>query len=444
MKTKLLTISLFIFLSLFSITNASAQLLLKENFEYAVGDSLCGQPTWDWMNVPTTRNLILVQNDALTYTDYPASGIGNKVSLAKSGEDLYRTFPRQTTGTVYASFLVKVTQLPSTTGDYFFAFSSNPSNKTIFHGRVYVKKDASDKLMFGVVRAATANAAWTTATYDLNTTYLIVIKYEIISGTLNDLCSIVVNPTIATEPTSWITISGTQTGAEDSNLIGAVALRQGDASHAAAVEVSGIRVATNWTDLMSATTSVQGLVLSIDDAIKSGFTATTSAPSTEKTFKISGTNLSAGVVFTQIGTTKYYELSTDNISYQNEITLLPTDGILPETTVYIRMKSNATVGTYSNTFNITSTGVNTTYLKASGSVTISTGYQQNPIEPLITAKNGIITVYGLNSGDRIEVITAAGQKLCSIITMQSTCDINVKSKGINIVRIGNKCSKVVL
>ena len=445
MKSKLLTISLFIFFCVCSITNVSAQLLLKENFEYAVGDSLCGQPTWDWMNVPTTtRNLILVQSDALTYTDYPASGVGNKVSLSKSGEDLYRTFPRQTSGTVYASFLVKVTQLPSTTGDYFFAFSSNPSNKSIFHGRVYVKKDASDKLMFGVVRSATANAAWTTASYDLNTTYLVVLKYEIISGALNDMCSIVVNPTIATEPSSWTTITGNSSGPEDTNLVGAVALRQGDGTNSAAVEISGIRVATSWTDLMNASATVQGIVLSTDDAIKTGFTATNASSSTEQSFKISGSNLTAGVVFTQIGTTKYFELSTDNITYQNEITLTPVDGILPETTVFIRMKSFATVGSYSNTFNITSTGVNTTYLKASGTTTLSTGLEQNALSPVVSVNNGILHVSGIQQGERIEVYNAVGQKIYSAIANETTCQITLNSRGLHIIKISKSISKIVL
>lgn len=438
MKTKLLTISLFIFLCFFSITNISAQLLLKESFEYTSGTALELQPTWDWMSAQATSP-IMIESGAYSYTDYPA-GV-NKVVVGASGEDLYRTFPKQSTGSVYYSFLVQVTAA-TTGGDYFIAFSTNPIDKTIYHGRIYVKKDESNKLAFGVTRVASAKIGYTGLDYDMNTTYLIVLKYEIVANGSNDVCSMTVNPVIANGESgaTWLTTTTSDTSAEGTGLIGAIALRQA----APAVKVSSLRVATSWAALMDASATVQGLVLSTDDGLKSGFTATTSSPSTDKTFKISGTNLSAGVVFTQIGTTKYFELSIDNDTYQNEITLNPTDGSLAETTVYLRMKSNATAGTFSNTFHITSSGVNTTYLKASGDVTVSTGYQQNPIEPLITAKNGIITVYGLNSGDRIEVITAAGQKLCSIITMQSTCDINVKSKGINIVRIGNKCSKVVL
>lgn len=444
MKSQLLKFCFLILILYVSLGDISAQLLLKENFEYAVGDSLCGQSTWDWMNVPVSRNLILIQGNALTYSDYPASGVGNKVSLTKSGEDLYRIFPRQTSGNVYAAFLVNVTQLPSTSGDYFFAFSSNPSNKTIFHGRVYVKKDANDKLMFGVVRSATANAAWTTASYDLNTTYLVVLKYEIISGALNDMCSIVVNPTITTEPSSWTTITGNTSGAEDTNLVGAVALRQGDGTNSAAVEISGIRVATNWADLMNVSSTVQGLVLTTENALKTGFTATTSSPSTEQTFKISGSNLTAGVVFTQIGATKYFELSTDNINYQNEITLTPIDGVLAETTVFIRMKSNATSGTFTNTFNITSTGVNTTYLKASGSVTVSTGLGKNDLSPVVSVNNGILHISSIQQGAKIEVYNAIGQKIYSVIAYETTSQIALNSRGLHIIKISKTISKIVL
>lgn len=445
MKSKLLN-TIFIFvLSFFAVGNSYAQLLLKDNFEYAVGDSLCGQPTWDWMNVPATRNLIMIQSGALTYADYPSSNIGNKVALTTSGEDLYRTFPRQITGSVYASFLVKVTALPSTTGDYFFAFTSNPSNKTIFHGRVYVKKDASGNLAFGVVRSATSGTGWTSAIYSLNTTYLVVIKYEIIAGATNDMCSIIVNPTIATEPAagSWTFITG-NANAEDAALVGGIALRQGSTG-APVVEISGIRVATSWADLMNPSATVTGLVLNTDDGIKTGFSATTARQSTEQSFKISGSNITNNVVFTQIGTTKYFELSTDNSTYSNEITLTPVDGTLPETTVYIRMKSNSVAASYSNSFTISSTGTNTTYFKASGTVTVTTAVDNNLLSmPTIKVVNGVLELSGLNKNEVIEVVNLIGQKVYTAVSGESVCRIPLSVKGIHVVKTGKISTKIIL
>lgn len=442
MKSKLLKFSFLIFILSAYVGNSSAQLLLKENFEYAVGDSLCGQPTWDWMNVPTTRNLVLIQSDALTYPDYPASGVGNKVTLTNSGEDLYRTFPRQMSGSVYTSFLVNVTGA-STTGDYFFALTSNPSSKSIFHGRVYVKKDANGKVAFGVTRVASAKIGYTDFVYDMNTTYLVVLKYDIISGATNDVCSMVINPVIATgEPTTWITTTSSDVSAEDVALVGAIALRQG--STTPDIKISGIRVAANWTDLMNGSALVQGLVLSTDDGTKAGFTATTTSPSTVQSFKISGTNLTAGVVFTQIGTTKYFELSTNGTDFVNEITLTPDGGNLAETTVYIRMKSNTAAAAYTNTFYITSTGVNTTYLKASGSVTVSTGVKEQPGAVSVSVQNGIIKINGINTGEKIEVFNVGGQKVYYAFSNGNTAQLLVKSVGVNIVRVAGKNIKIVL
>jgi len=138
-------------------------------------------------------------------------------------------------------------------------------------------------------------------------------------------------------------------------------------------------------------------------------------------------------------------LSTNGTDFVNEITLTPDGGNLAETTVYIRMKSNTTAAAaYTNTFYITSTGVNTTYLKASGSVTVSTGVKEQPGAVSVSVQNGIIKINGINTGEKIEVFNVGGQKVYYAFSNGNTAQLPVKSVGVNIVRVAGKNIKIVL
>ncbi len=264
MKTKLQKLTLLVVFT-FICFWSNATLLLKENFNHPATTAIETLGTWDAMDfhysmgTGSTKGAfpILVENGALSYTGYPDSGVGNKVKLeAMPGEDLYRIFPRidaptatNPTSAAYASFLVNVSAA-TTAGDWFFHLSSNPILKSIFHGRVSVKKNASDKLAFGIYRVQGGKLVWTDFNYDMNTTYLIVLKYDFVSvGTQapvgDDVCSIIINPVIqSTEPTTgWLVATG-ETGAEANNMVGAVCVRQ--STNGPTATISNIRIADNW------------------------------------------------------------------------------------------------------------------------------------------------------------------------------------------------------
>ncbi len=245
MKRKLLL--LIIMLSL-GYVGWGQTLLLSENFDYTIGTDLTAN---GWNITGTTATpTVAVSASSITYSGYLSSSIGNEVSLATSGQDVNKTFTAQTTGIVYASCLVNITSA-STTGDYFFHLGAS-SIGTTYHGRVFVKRDASNNLAFGISRAgAVGTAVFTPYSYALNTTYLLVLRYSIVSGASNDLAAIYINPALnAVEPgTGWT--SSTDTPADLAN-IGSVALRQGSASSAPALKLDGIRVATTWADIVGA------------------------------------------------------------------------------------------------------------------------------------------------------------------------------------------------
>ncbi|HPT14147.1 MAG TPA: lamin tail domain-containing protein [Bacteroidales bacterium] len=231
-----------LFVAGFSL-KGNAQLLFEENFAYPVGDLLTAH---GWANHSGTSNFIAVTAASISYSNYQSSGIGEEVTLTSSGEDVNKQFTAQTSGSVYAGLLVNVTSV-ATTGDYFFHLGATAMG-TNFKGRLFVKKDASNNLAFGIAHSTTA-ANYSAFNYALNTTYLIVVKYTINSGTANDVVSIYVNPVIGDpEPASPL-VTNTDTPNDPAD-IGTVALRQGTAGNLVGLKLDGIRIGTTWSSVV--------------------------------------------------------------------------------------------------------------------------------------------------------------------------------------------------
>lgn len=222
--------------------------LLEDDFTYPPG-SLLTNNGWT-AHSGAGANPITVSSPGLTYPGYLGSGIGNAVTLTTSGEDVHRTYAAQTTGSVYAAVLANISDaVVDASGGYFFHLGPNPISTT-FRGRLYVKKDASGMLSFGITKAGASiptDIAFTPFVYSTNTTHLLVVKYTVVDGLTNDTVSLIVNPTLGgAEPAPNATAP--DTGASDISPA-SVALRQGTASTSPTLRADGIRVVTVWADL---------------------------------------------------------------------------------------------------------------------------------------------------------------------------------------------------
>jgi len=228
----------------FDIPCPEASLPFYENFNYS-SSTLLTNNCWTAHSGAGTNPITVFSANPITYSNYPSSGVGNYVTLVASGEDVNRIFAPQTSGVIYAAFLVNVTSAP-TVDDYFFHLGPTTIGTT-FKGRVFVKNDGSNNLSFGVSQSSTTTITYSTPSYALNTTYLIVLKYSIVSGSANDVASIIINPAIGTtEPsTGWLTNADSPT---DPANIGSVALRQG--TNSPALTIDGIRVAKTWGEVI--------------------------------------------------------------------------------------------------------------------------------------------------------------------------------------------------
>ena len=239
--------------------SAQAQLLLEENFDYATGD-LTTVSGGNWVNIGGTQ-LIPVTSGSLSYTGYPAAGIGNKITIDAhdaSAQDAYRQFATQVPdGNVYVSFLLKITSdtlAPdtSTYGDYFMALLPSTST-TVYVGRIMTKKGSTaDKFKLGLRATATNPTAWLAPDYDVNATYLVVLGYNLITGDANDVVKMWINPAMpGSEPAA--DLSQTTASATDPADIARIAIRQGYTSASSLItpdaDIDGIQVGTTWSDI---------------------------------------------------------------------------------------------------------------------------------------------------------------------------------------------------
>ena len=242
MKKLFLLVTVFICVISFGTLQAQ---LLTEDFDYPAGDTLTSHG-WAAHSGAGTQPQTVV-SPGLTFTGYPSSGIGNAALLDNNGEDINKLFTAVTSGTVYMSFMVKIDA--AATG-YFIHFSSNPLSTSNYRGRVWIEGSGSSisfKLSF-----ASSDTTSTPYDYTIGETYLAIVKYEIVSGTLNDTVSLYIfsstNPVTLTEP-AVPTIGPIANGTSSADIEpGSVCLRQYNASQN--ITVDGIRVATSWSDIV--------------------------------------------------------------------------------------------------------------------------------------------------------------------------------------------------
>jgi PKD repeat protein len=333
-KSTLLIIFATVIFSFVASNISVGQVLLDENFSYPAGDLIT---SWGWTaHSGGGTQPITVNNGGLTFTGYIDSGIGNAALVDNTGEDDNKTFTVQTSGVVYVAFMVNVT---TTAAGYFFHLGGSPIG-TIFRGKVFM--DATNH--FGV-SVGSNTGTFATSTYNLGTTYLLVLKYEIVSGTTNDIVSLFIFDTSvpSTEPVT--PAIGPLTDATQSDINPAcVAIRQFLATQNLLID--GIRVGLTWADVIPPLTTPS---LSTTVSTLTGFQYVLGAgPSVSQTYNLSGSNLTpASGNLTVTGTT-HFEVSTNNTSFFNSVTIPYAGSALSPTPVYVRLMAGLPLGTYNN------------------------------------------------------------------------------------------------
>jgi hypothetical protein len=217
--------------------DAPAALLLEENFDYPAG-SLLTANNWTAHSGAGT-NAIKVTANGLSYPGYGTSDGGNAAAITANGEDVSRSLtPVAPRTPVYVSYLVNVASATAA-GDYYLHLGPTPLGGN-FRSRVFVRRGATaTKVQFGI--SSNTAVSYSTTDYDLNTTYLLVVKYTFDEN--GNLAQLFVNPAGNAEPTTADASSADAATSSPAN-IGTVALRQGSSSPNLVVD--GLRVGNTY------------------------------------------------------------------------------------------------------------------------------------------------------------------------------------------------------
>ncbi len=223
--------------------------LLEENFDYTADQNLTSNG-WTAFSSSGT-NPITVNNGGLVYTDYVNSDIGNAALLDNDGEDVRKTFSSAvSSGSIYVSFLVNVTTNHSTISEEYVLHLR--SGTTAF-ARFWIDYE-NPNIAFGLSQTKSTSAhVKTSFNYARNTTYLIILKYSFVSGTLNDEVSMWIKSSgvpdsevnAGSPDLGPITTTDESGSTSDPSDIDNIALRQSNPNQN--VIIDGIRVATSWS-----------------------------------------------------------------------------------------------------------------------------------------------------------------------------------------------------
>ncbi len=203
--------------------------------------AIIGQDSW----VITGTSEVSPINVSNTATD----GI---VTLTTSGQDVNRPFAAALSGTsIYLGASVSLSAAQAT-GDYFLHLSEATTSN--FYSRLFAKSTTGGYL-FGVSSSSvntTAPAVYGTGVLSTGTEYRIVIRYDLIAGTTNDVAALYVAPTSNTEGsnTAYATFTNVNGGGTDAtgiSVFSSINLRQGTAGNAPTVSgIDDLVVATDF------------------------------------------------------------------------------------------------------------------------------------------------------------------------------------------------------
>ena len=232
------------------VLGVQSQVLVYDGFDYTAGD-LGTNGGW----VPrSTGTDIQVVSDNLTYTGF-ANSVGNAAQFSTSlgGKDPQLAFSAQSSGVVYTSFLLKVTDVSGATAPRYSLGLSNAADPADSSGNytacLYIKTSTGG-YQIGINRGTTdTDTQWDPTEYTLSSVVLVVVSYDI----TNQVSKLWINPASSSfgstsEPISVATASSGNFPGTNSNTIASVFFRQTNTQNPMMV-IDELRIGTSWSDV---------------------------------------------------------------------------------------------------------------------------------------------------------------------------------------------------
>lgn|GEM_PF-2989935 len=248
-------------LGLIASSIVSAQRLFVEDFNYEPGQlSLVSDTVWKTLSGNT--NFIQVVPGNLTYPGYYTNPIDSsrKIMLDSSSnnkaEDVSAKFARQDSGTLYCTFLLRVTTDGNLStnkknkGEFFISFLPSGDNTNPLACVTIRKGSAPGTFNLGLFPRLTdtSKLAFAPGDYNVNDTVLVTYSYQFLAGDSNNVASLWINPVIdisdPNPPPADVTVTDSDTG---SFKIGRLAIFQRSLA-TPVCDIDAINVSTAWSD----------------------------------------------------------------------------------------------------------------------------------------------------------------------------------------------------
>jgi len=212
-----------------------------EHFQYPAGEALGAQQMWANVN---SGDAITITPGNLSYTG--VATFGNAAAFSGGGIDATTPFTPTTSGTLYSSFLINVTDYSNVTTDgaeTYFACLTEP-NAGAFRARLFIKK-AGTQYQLGLANAGSTTTNYAPTLFNVGDVVMVVMGYDFTSNTLKAW----LNPTVATL-TESTTPTLTETPAAPITTLGAFLLRQDSNTATPSITVDALRIATTINELL--------------------------------------------------------------------------------------------------------------------------------------------------------------------------------------------------
>ena len=154
-----------------------------------------------------------------------------------------------------------------------------------------------------------------------------------------------------------------------------------------------------------------------------GFTYVQAAgPSAQKSFTVTGSGLTSAITVTAPTNYEISVLSGTSFAGTSSFTLAQTGGIVPTTTIYVRLKAGLTAGTYNGTLILSATGGTTQNISLTGSVTVPAG-----VTVSTSSLSGFSYWYTVGPS-AIQSFTVSGNGLTSFIIVSSPASFEMSTE----------------
>src|SRR5690554_2247820 len=214
-----------------------------DHFDYTVGANLADQSAWTNY---FTGDDVIISAGSLSYSSL--NGSGNSISFDGSGADPVVDYSPTSSGTIYASFMLRIDAFDASPTDGYFAVLRTDGGD--YESRLWISPTRTSTYRIGVGNGATLTAINTpTSDYALGEEIFIVFNYDID----NDMVNAWINPTLGgSEPVADIN----EVSTTSANTFSQFLIRQDSSSETPTMVMAELRIGTSWADVTPNTLSI--------------------------------------------------------------------------------------------------------------------------------------------------------------------------------------------